>query len=80
MDKKNDLFTHVNILLVDVDEIKLLATICINKQSKKSSYSMRMRLQRSKRRETGNWMFMNEYISKNLWAESVDKGEDKMIL
>ena len=35
MDKQNDLFTHLSILHMKIDEIKLYATICMSKQSKK---------------------------------------------
>ena len=39
MDKQNDIFTHLSILHMKIDEIKLYATICMSKQSKKSTYS-----------------------------------------
>ena len=36
---------------MEMDEINLYVTICINKQSKKSTYSMMLCLQRSERKE-----------------------------
>jgi len=62
MDKQNYLFTHLSNLHMKIDEIKLYATICMSKQSKKSTYSSMLWFQSSKRRETDSQMFMNEYI------------------
>ena len=61
MEKQNDLFTHLSIFHMKINEIKLYATICMRKQPKKSTYSSMLCFQSSKRRETDSQMFVNEY-------------------